>query len=84
MARFRGRFYWRKIMNFKTAVQVGMGVTGFGIWSYMAYMDPALQGDYLQFVKGAVVGIAALALRDMSTSKNQPAQPEAKKDEVQP
>lgn len=73
-------------MQFKTGVQIAMGVTGFAIWTYAAYHDPALQSDYLKFVQGAVIGISALALRDMQPSqpKDQPEQPkeDGKKDEV--
>jgi hypothetical protein len=56
-------------MQFRTVVLIGMGVIGFVIWSYAAYSDPAEQSDYLTFVKGIVVGVAGLALRDMGTSQ---------------
>lgn len=52
-------------MNFRTIVQLIMGFTGFGIWTFAAYYDPAMRGDYMHFVTGVVVGMAALALRDM-------------------
>jgi hypothetical protein len=65
-------------MSFKTWVQIIMGVTGFGIWSYTSFMEINLPDDYLQFVKGIVIGVAALALRDMGTAKDQP---EAKQEE---
>jgi hypothetical protein len=41
-------------------------------------MEINLPDDYLQFVKGIVIGVAALALRDMGTAKDQP---EAKQEE---
>lgn len=72
-------------MSFKTWVQIMMGVTGFLIWSYASYMQLELPDDYLQFVKGIVIGVAALALRDMGTEKAPGARPaeESKKDEPQ-
>jgi hypothetical protein len=84
-ARIRGLFYWRNAMSFKTWVQIMMGVTGFLIWSYASYMQLELPDDYLQFVKGIVIGVAALALRDMGSAKDQPVKTveETKKDEVQ-
>lgn len=64
-------------MSFKTWVQIVMGVSGFGIWSYASFMEINMPDDYMQFVKGIVVGVAALALRDMGTAK-----PETKQEEV--
>jgi len=70
-------------MSFKTWVQILMGVTGFLIWSYASYMQLELPDDYLQFVKGIVIGVAALALRDMGSAQHQPKE-EVNKDEVMP
>lgn len=63
-------------MQLKLAIQISMGVTAFCIWSAMAYFDASLRADYVKFVVSVVVGIAALALRDMPT--NQPAPPTEK------
>jgi hypothetical protein len=52
-------------MQIKTYIQIIMGFSCFGIWSFMAYMNPELQGDYLKFVISVVLGLSALALRDM-------------------
>lgn len=66
-------------MQFRTAVQISMGAVGFGIWSYTSFMEMNMPDDYMQFIKGIVVGVAALALRDMGAAKDQP---EAKQEEV--
>ena len=52
-------------MQLMTAVKLIMGFLGFGIWTFAAYYDESLRGDYMHFVTGIVVGMAALALRDM-------------------
>lgn len=52
-------------MQFMTIVKLAMGFLGFGIWTFAAWYDPAMRGDYMHFVTGIVVGMAALALRDM-------------------
>jgi hypothetical protein len=64
-------------MQFKTWVQIIMGLASFGIWSYTSFMGMNMPDDYMQFVKGIAVGVAALALRDMGTAK-----PETKQEEV--
>lgn len=56
-------------MTTRLKIQIAMGVTGFLIWSGMAYFDPANRADYLKFIVSVVIGIAALALRDMPTSE---------------
>lgn len=52
-------------MALRTAIQLVMGFLGFGIWTFAAYYDETLRSDYMHFVTGVVIGMAALALRDM-------------------
>ena len=64
-------------MNAKTIIQISMGVVAFCIWSGMAYCDPSLRGDYVKFVVSVVIGISALALRDMPANSDKPKEPTA-------
>lgn len=54
-------------MNYKLklTVMLVLGIVGFIIWSVMAYFDGAMRADYAKFVISIVVGIVALAMRDM-------------------
>ena len=52
-------------MEPRNSLKIFMGFTAFGIWSTMVYFDPALRADYLKFIISIVVGLGALALRDM-------------------
>lgn len=71
-------------MQFMTIVKLFMGVTGFCIWSFMVYMDQSLQSDYLKFVISVVLGLSALALRDMPPpAKKEPDATEVKPQEPQ-
>jgi hypothetical protein len=62
-------------MRTRTCLQIGMGFGAFIIWSGMAYFDPSLRADYTKFIISIVVGVGALALRDMpaihKTEENQ-------------
>jgi len=52
-------------MNFQTSMRLGIGVIGFGIWTYIVFCAPDLQNsEYLKFVQGAVVVVVGLALRE--------------------
>jgi hypothetical protein len=62
-------------MKLKLGIQIGMGSLAFVIWSSMAYFDPSLRGDYVKFIVSVVIGISALALRDMPTNSDKPAEP---------
>ncbi len=52
-------------LDLKTIVLILMGVTGFCIWSAMAYYDPTLRSDYLKFIILIVGGVTGLVLRDL-------------------
>jgi hypothetical protein len=52
-------------MSTKTKIQIAMGIIAFCIWSVMVYFDPSLRSDYVKFIVSLVIGISALALRDM-------------------
>ena len=52
-------------MNLKTAIQVLIGVVGYGVWALMAYYDPAQRADFLKFNIAMATGTIMLVLRDM-------------------
>jgi hypothetical protein len=49
----------------KTLVLAFVGLIAFGIWSAMAYNDPALRPDYLKLIMATVATVVAVALRDL-------------------
>lgn len=51
----------------KIAIQVLIGIVGYGVWAFMAYDDPALRGDFLKLNMAMVAGTIGLALREMNT-----------------
>lgn len=58
-------------LDLKTIVLILMGVTGFGIWSAMAYFDASLRADYLKFIILIVGGVTGLILRDLPPQKQE-------------
>lgn len=52
-------------MTNHTKVKVLIGVTGYGVWALMAWLDPAQRHDFLVFNIGMATGTIGLALRDM-------------------
>lgn len=52
-------------MKIKLALQIAIGLLGYGVWAFMAYCDPAQRSDFLHFNIGMAVGTIGLVLRDM-------------------
>ena len=59
-------------MKIQHRLKIFMGFTAFTIWSGMVYFDPSLKSDYLKFIISIVVGLGALALRDMPPAATKP------------
>ena len=59
-------------MIIKNGLKIFMGFTAFSIWSGMVYFDASLRADYLKFIVSIVVGLGALALRDMPPAATKP------------
>lgn len=56
-------------MSFKTAVQLLIGITGFGIWTFVAfYVKPEMLDSYMNFVVFVVSGVIGHAIRDVLPS----------------
>ncbi len=60
-------------MNLKLALQILIGLTGYGVWAFMAYADPTQRPDFLKFNITMAVGTIGLVLRDMKTPAGDPA-----------
>lgn len=56
----------------KIAIQILIGVLGYGVWALMAYDDFALRPDFLKFNIAMAVGSIGLVLRDMKTPGESP------------
>ena len=54
-------------MELKTKLQILIGILGYCVWALMAYLDPSVRPNFLNFNIGLVVGTFGLALRDMPT-----------------
>lgn len=52
-------------MNIKLALQILIGLIGYGVWAFMAYCDPTQRPDFLKFNVAMAVGTIGLVLRDM-------------------
>lgn len=52
-------------MKLHTAAKIAIGLTGYGVWGLMAYLDPGQRHDFLVFNIGMATGTIGLALRDM-------------------
>ncbi len=48
-----------------TMVKAGIGVVGYGVWAFMAYIDPAQRTDFLHFNILMAGGTIGLVVRDM-------------------
>lgn len=59
-------------MTNRTIILILMGITGFAIWTFMAWQDSSLRADYLKFIIGIVVGVVGLVLRDLPTQPPPP------------
>lgn len=59
-------------MRKHTIVKALIGITGYGVWALMAYLDPAQRHDFLVFNIGMATGTIGLALRDMHTTPPTP------------
>lgn len=59
----------------RVCVMAAIGIVGFGIWSYMVYLQPELRTKYLDFVINAVSFVLGLALRDMQPAGQAPQDP---------
>lgn len=55
-------------MTVKLALQILVGLTGYGVWGLMAYHDPLLRSDFLSLNMAMVAGTIGLLLRDMRSS----------------
>lgn len=55
-------------MTLKLALQILVGLTGYGVWGVMAYYDPSLRADFLKLNVAMVTGTIGLLLRDMRSS----------------
>lgn len=62
-------------MRLKTGLQIAIGITGYGVWAFMAYTDPAQRPDFLRFNIAMAVGTIGLAVRDMQPVSHPPAPP---------
>lgn len=62
-------------LNLKLIFLVLIGVTGYGVWGLMAYLDPSVRANFLNFNISMAVGTIGLVLRDMKGDA--PSQPPA-------
>jgi uncharacterized membrane protein len=66
-------------MQFKTIVQLLIGIVGFGIWTFVAfYVKPEMLDAYMNFVVFIVSGVVGHAIRDVLPSKEETKQEEVK------
>jgi hypothetical protein len=64
-------------MSFKTAVQMFIGVVGFGVWTFVVfYVKPEMLDAYMGFVVSVVSGVIGHAIRDVLPAKEEPKQEE--------
>jgi hypothetical protein len=54
-------------MSFRQAIYLVIGIVGFSVWSFMAWIDPTIRGAYLTFVTSSVVTVIGVALRESPT-----------------
>jgi hypothetical protein len=54
-------------LNLKMTFLIIIGVTGYGVWALMAYLDPSVRGNFLNFNISMAVGTIGLVLRDMKS-----------------
>lgn len=52
-------------MKTHTIVKIAIGLTGYGVWAFMAYVDPAQRADFLKFNIIMATGTIGVVLRDM-------------------
>ena len=57
--------------NSKITAQIAIGVIGYGVWAFMAYIDPSQRADFLKFNITMAVGTIGLAVRDMQSPSQQ-------------
>lgn len=70
-------------MQFRTMMQLLIGIVGFIIWTFIVFYAPELQNsEYLKFVQGAVVVVVGLALRDTTVAKVEQKVQDLVKDEI--
>jgi hypothetical protein len=85
MPAFAGVFIGEKEMQFRTMMQLMIGIVGFVIWTFIVFYAPELQNsEYLKFVQGAVVVVVGLALRDTTQAKVEQKVQDMVKDEIKP
>jgi hypothetical protein len=66
-------------MQFKTVVQLLIGVIGFGVWSFVVfYVKPEMLDAYMGFVVSVVSGVIGHAIRDVLPAKEETKQEEVK------
>lgn len=61
-------------MTLRTGLQILIGVVGYSVWALMAYLDPSVRANFLNFNISMAVGTVGLVLRDMKPA-DQPQQP---------
>lgn len=70
-------------MQFRTLMQLMIGIVGFVIWTFIVFYAPELQNsEYLKFVQGAVVVVVGLALRDTTVATVEQKVQDLVKDEI--
>lgn len=52
-------------MNIKIITQICIGAISYGVWAFMAWSDPTLRHDFLNFNIALASGTVGLAVRDM-------------------
>ncbi len=62
-------------MNLRTILLIVIGVVGYSVWAVMAYLDPAVRVNFLNFNIVMTTGTIGLVLRDMPTTPTNPAPP---------
>ena len=64
-------------MDMRLALKILVGVTGYGVWAFMAWADPSQRPDFLKFNIALATGTVGLVLRDMPSAPapTQPAAP---------
>lgn len=55
-------------MNIKIVFQTIVGIAGYTAWALMAYLDPTLRANFLNFNIAMAVGTIGLVLRDMKSA----------------
>ena len=59
-------------MNIKIIAQIAIGITGFAIWTAVAFTHQEYFGAYMTFVISSVTFIAGWALRDLKAPDDKP------------